>query len=189
MSHLVFLSKTRKKTHFEDLFLPWKHAEPRLQRWYSLLTRAQTDGQHVIVTPALYAVNTLLSGLPRLKRSEDYVLDFTKHELCWEDDINKAQTLLSALSPRLPLLYQTLFHFRLVWMSSGKANESLKAPRLHKDTVFFSTKWATWVSENSVAMKSNVWLICLHATRRVHCRLWKWNISKSLGTGPSGDAN
>lgn len=43
------------------------------------------------------AVNKLLSELLRLRREEDNVLDFTKHELCWEDDTEEAQTLLSLI--------------------------------------------------------------------------------------------
>lgn len=31
----------------------------------------------------------LLCELLGLRRVEDYVLDFTEPELCWEDDINK----------------------------------------------------------------------------------------------------
>lgn len=117
------------------------------------------------------AVNTLLSGLLRLKRARDYVLDFTKHELCWEDDINKAQTLLS---PLLPSFFFTK-HFSFSFGVNELEGKIVKASKIPDYT---STHFSLRLNQmNNLGLSKHrhekqCWLLAI-LPAQVHCQLWK----------------
>lgn len=131
------------------------------------------------------AVNTLLSGLLRLKRARDYVLDFTKHELCWEDDINKAQTLLS---PLLPSFFFTK-HFSFSFGVNELEGKIVKASKIPDYT---STHFSLRPNEQPRSLKASPWktmLTACHFACTSPLSAMEVKHLESLGTGPSGDAN
>lgn len=113
----------------------------------------------------------------------------------WRTESTKHKLLLSLLLLGLFLLNPTLLFlsFRLLWMSSGKACESLKASFLHKHTIFplSQPNEQTWGLWGQHLHEKQCWLVAILPAYDGASSLSAMEVKhfESLGNGPTEDAN